>query len=87
MTLASLVLGEEADYSNTIVGDTDCFNFSQRDDGIKEGLEVFLLRLNSSDTNVCLGRDLSVVNVLANGGEDHVPNSHVVLNKVASVAV
>ncbi len=54
---------------NTVEGDVDCFNFSQSEDGIKEGLQLFILRLNSSDPNVCLGRDLSLVNVLPNGGE------------------
>ena len=67
--LANLVLGQDASSSNSVVGDVDCFNFSQSENGIKEGLEVFLLRLKSSDLNVCLGRDLTVVNVLPNGGE------------------
>ena len=79
--LASLVLGEGANFSNTVMGDMDCFNFSQGEDGIKEGLEVFLLRLNSSDPNVCLGRDLSIVNVLPNGGEVKLKLQHTKVNK------
>ena len=45
-----------------------CFNFSEAEDGIKEGLEIIFFSLRSSDPGVSLGRDLTVVQVPPNGG-------------------
>ena len=52
---------------NMVVNDVACFDFSQNDDSIKEGLEVLALLLSSEDPNVCLGRDLALVTILPNG--------------------
>ena len=51
------------------MNDVACFNFSQSEDDIKEGLEVVVLTLNTTDSAVCLGRDFSLVNIPPNGGK------------------
>lgn len=55
--------------NNTVLNDVTCFNFSQSDDAIKEGLEVFALLLSSADPNVCLGRDLALITIQPNGSK------------------
>ena len=67
--LASLTLGEGASSFNSVTGDVACFNFSQDDDAVKEGLEVFALLLSSEDPNVCLGRDLAGLFIPPNGSK------------------
>lgn len=46
-----------------------CFDFNPREDNIKEDVEVISLLLNSTDPNVCLGRDITLVNIPPNGGD------------------
>ena len=45
-----------------------CFNITIQEDVYKEGVEFFVLRLQSDDDCVCLGRDVASVRVEANGG-------------------
>ena len=45
-----------------------CFNISVQLDIYKEGLEVFVLSLQTDDNFVCLGQSLAVVRVQPNGG-------------------
>ena len=69
-SFADLTLGEGASSNNTVTDDTACFYFNQTEDAIKEGLEVLAFLLSSEDPYVCLGRDLTLVTIPANGSED-----------------
>ena len=66
--VANLALGEGANSFNTVDSDTACFNYTQTEDLVKEGLEVIVLSLDSTDPNVCFGRDSTLVRVPPNGG-------------------
>lgn len=75
--ISTLTLGEEAGAFNTIEDDVTCFNFTQNEDAIKEGLEVLMLTLNSTDPAVCPGRDLSLIRIPPNGSKSHTICIHV----------
>ena len=66
--IADLTLGETASSFLSITNDLACFNYTHTEDQVKEGLEVFILSLSSTDPNVCLGRDTTLVRVPPNGG-------------------
>ena len=66
--VTELIVGRSATYNNTIMDSVSCFNYSHSEDDVKEGLEMVYLTLNTSDSGVCLGRDLAFVNVPPNGG-------------------
>lgn len=63
-----LVIGEDASFNNPISDGTFCFDISLDSDIFKEGLEFFALSLQSDDDCVCLGRDVALAQVQANGG-------------------
>ena len=63
-----LVIGEEASSDNPIDEGMFCFNITLDSDIYKEGLEIFILHLQSDDECVYLGRDLALARVQANGG-------------------
>lgn len=66
--LTNLVIGEESSHNNTLSNVEACFNISQSEDGIKEGLEIVFLTLTTDDSGICLGRDLASVIIPQNGG-------------------
>ena len=63
-----LVIGEDASFDNPISNGTFCFDISLESDIFKEGLEYFALSLQSNDDCICLGRDVALAQVQANGG-------------------
>lgn len=63
-----MVIGEGASFNNPISNGTVCFDISLESDIFKEGLEFFTLSLHSDDDCVCLGRDVALAQVQANGG-------------------
>lgn len=68
MILSSAVIGEDANFANTVHGGMVHVNISVPPDMIKEGLELDLITLGSNDSAVCFGRDLAVVFRPMNGG-------------------
>ncbi len=62
------MLGPEAAYDNTLINPIFCAELNNSLDGLKEGNILSLLRLETTDTGVCSGRDQALVIELANGG-------------------
>ena len=69
MPLSSVTLGETATFDNTVTNPMACIQVNSTMDGLKEGVLLNMLRIFSSDSGVCLGRDQSLLIEEANGGE------------------
>ena len=65
----SVTLGETATFDNTVTNPMACTPAISTIDGLKEGVLLTMLRIFSSDSGVCLGRDQSLLIEEANGGE------------------
>ena len=63
----SLVLGATAAPNNTVVSEESCFTITIASDVFKESVEMLTFGLLSSDDGVCLGRDVAVARIEANG--------------------
>lgn len=73
----NVTLGEGASCVTAIANGTACFNVTLAIDSIKEGAELFFLRLFSVDSGVWLGRDLAYGIVAPNGGNNsHLSNNY-----------
>ena len=59
-------IGPDASPSNPVNMTTFCSNFSVMDDIFKEGKEFLRLLLTTSNSQVCLGRDLALVQIPSN---------------------
>ena len=59
-------IGPDASPSNPVSMTIFCSNFSVMDDIYKEGEEFLRLNLTTLDSQVCLGRDLALVQIPAN---------------------
>lgn len=68
MQTGVVLVGEGASPGSPIPSGISCFNVTVNGDTLKEGAEVFALRLQSDDNCVCLGQSLALVHVQANGG-------------------
>ncbi len=72
MQSGALMIGETATPDNPIESGEFCFNITVETDIFKEGVEIFMLSLQSDDDCVWLGRDVALAQVQANGGKKHV---------------
>lgn len=59
----------EANFTNTLDGGQTCNDIDVTEDFYKEGLETFILWLESDDAAVCFGRDQALLLVPSNDGK------------------
>ena len=64
------IIGEGANFANTVHGGMTCFTIPAVEDFVKENIELYFLCLVSNDSAAVFGRDLAIVSIPMNGGED-----------------
>ncbi len=68
--LLTSLIGMDATYTNTITNPMMCEDIANPDDELKEGVILRLLRIDSLDSAVCLGRDQALVIETGTGGNN-----------------